>query len=92
MCVTTTFAFEQEELVRVLRKADARRAMKRAAVQVIENVYRRSPMFERLRLEKRRILKEGYNSKYQEVAECEQRNISVFGGQIQVSFALLILF
>jgi hypothetical protein len=92
MCVTTTFAFEQEELVRVLRKADARRAMKRAAVQVIENVYRRSPMFERLRLEKRRILKEGYNSQYQEVAECEQRNISVFGGQIQVSFALLILF
>jgi hypothetical protein len=80
----------QETLVRVVRKADARRAVKRTAVHVIESVYRRSPMFERFRLQKERYRKEQssyYTShQYQEIAEVEQRNIEVFGGQIEVSY------
>jgi hypothetical protein len=49
----------QETLIRVLRKADARRAVKREAVRVIESIYTRSPMFERIRLEKERARKQG---------------------------------
>lgn len=78
----------EETLVRVVRKADARRAVKRTAVHVIESVYRRSPMFERFRLQKERYRKEqnSYNTshQYQEIAEVEQRNIEVFGGQIEM--------
>jgi hypothetical protein len=47
-------------------------------------MYRRSPMFERLRLQKERAKKEGFQYQYQDIAQLEERNIQVFGGQIEV--------
>ena len=74
----------EETLVRVLRKADARRAVKREAVRVIENIYTRSPMFARMRLEKERARTQGQSHRYQDIAACEERNICVFGGKIEM--------
>jgi hypothetical protein len=70
--------------VRILKQTEARRALRRAAVHVIESVYRRSPMFERFRLQKERASKEGHLYQYQDIAQLEERNIQVFGGQIEV--------
>lgn len=41
-------------------------------------------MFERFRLQKERASKEGHLYQYQDIAQLEERNIQVFGGQIEV--------
>ena len=61
---------EQETLVRVLRTADARRAAKQAAARVIEMIYRRSPMFERFRLQRERLIKQDYKVKVRIIDMC----------------------
>jgi len=73
----------EETLARVLRKVDARRAVKRSAAKVIETLYRRSPMYERFRLQKERA-KLSLPHAYQDISACEQHNIDVFGGQIEM--------
>lgn len=75
----------------IVKQTEARRALKRAAVHVIECIYRRSPMFERFRQQKKRASKEGYQYQYQDVAQLEERNIQVFGGQIEVHDAVMFL-
>ena len=52
----------------MLRRVDACRAVKQAAVRVIEGTYRRSPMYDRLRLLKQRARSQGYQHGYQEIA------------------------
>jgi hypothetical protein len=78
-------------MVRVLRKVHARRAVQHAAVRVIECVYRRSPMYERFRLHKERVRRQAYQHEYEDVAALEQRNIEVFGGQIEVRLCVSFL-
>lgn len=58
----------EETFLRVLRRVDACRAVKQAAVRVIEGTYRRSPMYDRLRLLKQRARSQGYQHGYQEIA------------------------